>query len=153
MRKSIFMYSLFAFGYFVFSTLPWTEASAQTITIISGNNQSTTRGSKFTQPVVFRVAGVAEGTDAEATFLSTPLTFPIEISQNNQDFSDNILRIENIANGDYPIYVQAKSETYSDTCGIWASLVVGGKTEAEAFFKGDNYGCALLSICLNDTQR
>ena len=109
MCKSIFMYSLFAVGTLVFSTLPFTEVSAQiTITLDEDtNNQETTQGGVFGTKVKFTIGGLGTndsvtyllrrakiGTTKTGTFVRTPV--PIT------------------ANGDFTRWVQADDPARSD---------------------------------------
>ena len=122
------MYSLLALGYFVFSTLPFTEVSAQTITITSGKNQSTTRGNNFPNPVVFRVTGVSSGDNLEFLGVVFPVTDPsIEVSKTGDanSFGD-FLTIKPIEDGgEYSFYVRAKNvDDMLDSGDVGGSLRV-----------------------------
>ena len=139
MRKSIFIYSLFALGYLGFATIPLTESSAQTIRIISGNNQSTTRDQKFPHPVTFKVTddnGVAlsgkkvlisPDADHQNAEISLTATGPFSGSKLDPNPQTD-------GNGEVTIYVKATRDTLYNICPVGA--IIAGDLFSVAFFRG-----------------
>ena len=126
MHKSILMYSLLALGYFVFSTLPFTEVSAQTITI-SGNEQSTTRGNNFPNQVDFTLAGFGQVNLFFGADDATQVSY-----QENSGFASELSQV-NVTNGTYTIYVKAKSESLYDACEVSCAVQVGNQFTRKKF--------------------
>ena len=132
------MYSLLAFGYFVFSTLPCTEVSAQnTIAITSGNNQSTTRGQNFPNAVTFTVTNGGNPVNNET------VSFGLDVgSKNHVKMSETAsgtfgesLSLSTNSSGEVTIHVKANTDSLYDT-GIVSAVIVVNLTGVSAEFTG-----------------
>ena len=126
------MYSLLVLGYLVFSTLPFSEVSAQTITIKSENEQSTTRGSVFTQPVIFTVSGVTQN-NTYLLFTTSDGRSDAQISDAKTGTFKEFILYDAAENKDYTIYVKAHPESLYDTCKVVGSMVVNGAFQSVTF--------------------
>ena len=123
MWKSIFMYALLALSYFGLSTIPFTEVSAEeTIAITSGNNQSTTRGQNFPDPVTFTVTDSGSPVNGEPVTLTIASKSHFSIgTTENGDFHPALSQNTN-PNGEVTIYVKANENASYDTGGVDALL-------------------------------
>ena len=139
MRKAIFMYSLFVFGYFGLSTIPVTEVSAaQTIAITSGNNQSTTRGQNFPTAVTFTV------TDGGTAVNNKNVSFGLIPTENNHvkmsatasGTFETSLALATNSSGEVTIYVKANTDALYDTGTVVAFIFLADTTVTSAQFTG-----------------
>jgi len=131
------MYSLFALGYFGFSTIFFTGVSAQTITLTSENNQETTRGKLF-PAVTFTVTDSGSAVQGQEVILGTDAstTDSVRISQTQGGpFNETDLTVSTDANGEVTIYVRANPDSLFDTCLVVGAIVLMTSTPL-AEFKG-----------------
>ena len=138
MYKSIFMYSLFALGYFAVSIFPFTEVSAQEIAITSGDNQSTTRGNTFSTAVVFTVtnSGGPEQLSGQNVSIGVdPLTRGVEISETVSGTFGTQLALTTDTNGTVTFHVKANTDSLYEKCRVAGNILVG-TTAKTAIFNG-----------------
>ena len=127
MRKAMFMCFLFAFGYFGFSTLPFTEVSAQTLTIASGNSQSTTRGAIFTNGVTLNARDAANDKVSGAAVSTTVARCQISLSKTGTFVGDPG------GDTDDTFYVKANASSLYDTCTVTFRVTITPVTRTVTF--------------------
>ena len=119
------MYFLLALVYFVFSTIPITEVSAEvTLTIKSGNNQKTTRGQTFADPIVVTIAGLSSGPNYGVSASPYPRDGVLFSLTEDGQFKDTASRIIT-EDGDFTFYVQAKLGSFYDTPSVKVDINLG----------------------------
>ncbi len=138
MWKSIFMYALLAVSYFGFSTIPFTEVNAQTIQVISGDGQSTTRGQKFENGVKFRLTASNGNaiTGAQIVFRPDEKQNAETSATADGTFGRRELDTFTDSKGEVTIYVKAAADSLHDTCIIKAEHFISQTESVSANFTG-----------------
>ena len=137
MYKSI-VYSLLVLGYLGFSTLPFTEVSAQTITQTS-SGESGSPGESFA--VEFSITGITQSTTLNVYWNGGD----IQGSFTNGSFQDlsqfTPLTTDISSDGNYTVYLKVKPidqlTRYSNT---WSIQLTFAGTNIEEYFSGDITG-------------
>ena len=132
MYKSIFMYSLLAFGYFVFSTIPVTEVSAQGIAVTSGNNQETTQGQNFPNAVTFTATDASDNPVGSLSLSCTAAG--CKISTTKTGTYTAILTTEATDSaGELTLYVKANAASFYDFGSVLVIGTIGGASRNVRF--------------------